>query len=307
MIRENYWRTYLKENDNLVPVWYNECFHRINIRHLKESEVIPRIHWIYRRNILIFFSPLVVYILFIFGSDYISKKWIKSIILLVVAGGSLSAQSLIYDYNVIIEKNTPIQTSVYIYDPPLQAKYMNIPESNFKYQYPEAFFISYASATSNDWKKSLLLDTTSYKEYPDEIFDIIKKGEGPEFNLVAKLDFNVGDEQFALVKFRLHAPGIADPPVGAYLLQKRAGRWYYRQDNIFSKLTLAFMQIKTEAYKKMIEGTAANGSLEAELVVLYGGEGRISPIDLGDIFWANYQPGSDYEPFPETLLETTNW
>lgn len=214
---KGHWRQYLEENSNILPIWYSNYFQMLDIPPKKDKEeVLEKLKKSHYKWIIIFFTPLVIYILFILGYKYISKKRLINIILLGILSTPLSAQSLIYDYNIIIKRDFPIQISVYIYDPPLQAKQMNIPESNFQYQYPEEFFMAYAGATSNDWMKSLLLDTTFFKPYPEDVFETIKKGEGPEFHLVAKLDFKVGEDQFALVKFRLHASGLTNPPVGAY-------------------------------------------------------------------------------------------
>lgn len=74
--KKGYWKQYLEENNNLLPVWYNKHFLKINIPPKKnKKEVIAKIKKSRHKFMTLFFTPLPIYILFILGYKYITKKW----------------------------------------------------------------------------------------------------------------------------------------------------------------------------------------------------------------------------------------
>ena len=107
-------------------------------------------------------------------------------------------------------------------------------------QSPEQLLLSLISANNYQWDQ----DNYQYIISDDKDYDI--KSASDEFNLLRKLTFSIGEEEYSMIKFNIKSDGEITNQ--SLLMKVIAGRWkFVSADPIMTKLLMMFKYLSIEA------------------------------------------------------------
>lgn len=157
----------------------------------------------------------------------------------------------------------------YSYTPYFKASALYRSQSEVSNAYPEQLMSSLLSANNQEWYNSNMLPSSGLQvDKAAEYFDRVKTMDRDQvyYELVCKFEFDYQGEQMAVVKFYMHISKDQSFP-GAFVLQKRDGRWYRTSTPFTTDLALLFSGIKGERLKQVFEGKKTGDKLVDALVL----------------------------------------
>jgi hypothetical protein len=152
----------------------------------------------------------------------------------------------------------------------IKAEFKN--QSQAKNENPEELMQSILSCTNEDWEIYQTLggkvnaDIKSEKHY--SYIRTMNKDKN-HFELKHKFEFLIDNVPTAILKYYLIFEEIPTPQAAIVTMQKYNGRWYKTSMQLFSKLSLLALRIKSDELENLIDGKETNQFLKDLKLKIY--------------------------------------
>lgn len=156
--------------------------------------------------------------------------------------------------------------SYLVYPPVTHIKAASKSQKEITFQYPESLMLSIMSCSDATWESYHTLGgkaNADIKEASHYAYIKTMNRDKNYFELKHKFEFEVMGVPTAIIKFYLITEQSPQPQVGVVTMQKIDGRWQKTSMQMFSKMAMIALRLKSDVLEKIINQDQSDKFLRA--------------------------------------------